>query len=93
MNHSPQLSVRNGMEIAIVGMSCRFPGGNNVNAFWENLKNGKESVSIFSDEELREAGIDQETIQSPNYVKAGGSITGTEWFDTHLFKYSPGKQK
>ncbi|MFY0758174.1 thioester reductase domain-containing protein [Metabacillus dongyingensis] len=89
MNHSPQLSVRNGLEIAIVGMSCRFPEGNNINAFWGNLKNGKESVSIFSDEELREAGIDRETIQSPNYVKAGGSITGTEWFDTHLFKYSP----
>lgn len=77
------------MEIAIVGMSCRFPGGNNINTFWENLKNGTESISIFSDEELREAGIDRETILSPKYVKAGGSITGTEWFDTHLFNYSP----
>ncbi|ALC81181.1 type I polyketide synthase [Bacillus gobiensis] len=79
----------NGMEIAIIGMSCRFPGGQTIGEFWENLKQGKESVSIFSDEELLEGGIDRETLQNPNYVKAGGAITGTEWFDIDLFQYSP----
>lgn len=80
---------RNGLEIAIVGMSCRFPSGNDVDEFWENLKNGVESVSFFTDEELQRAGVDQESIQSPNYVKAGGAIDRTEWFDLHLFDYSP----
>ncbi|SDX35788.1 thioester reductase domain-containing protein [Marininema mesophilum] len=82
-------STSNGLEIAIVGMACRFPGGSHIDAFWENLKNGVESVTHFSDEELRDAGIDWETIRHPEYVKAGGAIAGTEWFDHHLFGYSP----
>ncbi|MGM7721817.1 beta-ketoacyl synthase N-terminal-like domain-containing protein [Metabacillus sp. Hm71] len=88
MNHSHS-PVENGMEVAIVGMSCRFPGADHIDTFWKNLKNGVESVSLFSDEELQEAGIDQETLQHPNYKKAGGAIFGTEWFDLNVFQYSP----
>jgi acyl transferase domain-containing protein len=38
-------------------MAIRCPGAANVDEFWSNLKNGVESVSFFSDEELRKAGI------------------------------------
>ena len=89
MNDSAQEPIRNGIEIAIIGMSCRFPGGDTINEFWENLKNGVESVTFFTDKELQKGGIDLETIQNPNYIKAGGAITGTEWFDNKLFNYSP----
>lgn len=89
MNDSAQEPIRNGIEIAIIGMSCRFPGGDTINEFWENLKNGVESVTFFTDKELQTGGIDLETIQSSNYIKAGGAITGTEWFDNKLFNYSP----
>ena len=33
-----------GGEIAIVGISGRFPGARNVSEFWENLKAGRESI-------------------------------------------------
>ncbi|SFS46667.1 type I polyketide synthase [Marininema halotolerans] len=84
MNHST-----NGLELAIVGMACRFPGGSSVDEFWQLLQLGKESISHFTEDELRDAGIDLETIRNPQYVKAGGVLTDTEWFDQHLFKYSP----
>nr|MCX3331023.1 beta-ketoacyl synthase N-terminal-like domain-containing protein [Bacillus pacificus] len=64
MNDSAQEPIRNGIEIAIIGMSCRFPGGDTINEFWENLKNGVESVTFFTDKELQTGGIDLETIQS-----------------------------
>ena len=35
-------------DIAIVGMSCRFPGAENIDQFWKNLCNGVESISFFS---------------------------------------------
>lgn len=42
--------------IAIIGMSCRFPGAQSIEEFWMNLRQGVESVTFFSDQELIEAG-------------------------------------
>ena len=58
-------------DIAIVGMAARLPGASNVEQFWRNLRDGVESVRPFTDEELRAAGVDAETLADPNYVKAG----------------------
>ncbi|HKC12182.1 MAG TPA: beta-ketoacyl synthase N-terminal-like domain-containing protein, partial [Vicinamibacteria bacterium] len=46
----------NELEVAVIGMACRFPGADSVEAFWQNLRDGVESVSFFSDEELLQAG-------------------------------------
>lgn len=78
-----------GLEIAVVGMACKFPGASNINDFWENLKNGKETISRFSDEELGEYGIQEEELLNPNYVKAKGIIEGASFFDAKFFGISP----
>ncbi len=78
-----------GLEIAVVGMSGRFPGAKNIDEFWENLKNGVESISFFSDEELIENGVDPELLKNPNYVKAKGILEDVEYFDADVFNYSP----
>ena len=31
-------------DIAIVGMAGRFPGAKNIRQFWDNLRNGTESI-------------------------------------------------
>ena len=49
MNDSPESDHRNGLEIAIIGMVGRFPGAKNIDEFWQNLQNGVESVSFFSE--------------------------------------------
>lgn len=33
--------------IAIIGMAGRFPGAKNVTEFWQNLRNGVESIFFF----------------------------------------------
>ena len=38
-------------------MAGRFPGAKNLKAFWENLRDGVESISFFSDEMLEKAGV------------------------------------
>jgi len=78
-----------GLEIAVIGMSGRFPGARNINEFWDNLKNGVESISFFSDEELTAQGVDPQLLKNPNYIKAKGSITGEEYFDASFFGYTP----
>ena len=37
---------RNGSEIAIIGLAGSFPGAKNIDEFWNNLQNGKESISF-----------------------------------------------
>jgi polyketide synthase PksJ len=76
-------------EIAVIGMAGRFPGANNLAEFWDNLKNGVESISFFSDEELEQAGIESEIFKNPNYIRAKGIIANEEFFDAPFFEYPP----
>ncbi|MEM7584082.1 MAG: SDR family oxidoreductase, partial [Acidobacteriota bacterium] len=76
-------------EIAVIGMSGRFPGAGSVDAFWENLCAGRESISFFTDEQLLASGVDPETLCDPQYVKARPILADVEHFDAALFGYSP----
>lgn len=79
----------NGSEIAIIGLSGRFPGAKNVDEFWQNLQNGIESISVFSDEELLEAGVDAALLSNPSYVKRNAVIEDAELFDADFFGFNP----
>lgn len=79
----------NGSEIAVIGMACRFPGARNVDEFWRNLRDGVESISFFSDEEMIAAGAEPKSLTNPNLVKAGGVLPDFELFDASFFGYSP----
>ena len=70
-------------------MNCRVPGAKNTEEFWENLKAGTESVVFFGDEELRAAGVPQETLDDPHYVKARATLDNIELFDAAFFGFSP----
>lgn len=75
--------------IAIVGLAVRFPGADSVEAFWRNLRDGAESVSFFSDDELRAAGIAPATVADPRYVKANGVLRDADKFDAAFFGMTP----
>lgn len=75
--------------IAVVALNGRFPGANNVDQFWENLCNGVESISWFTDEELKESGVDPALFNKPNYIKARPIIENADMFDANFFGFSP----
>ncbi|HEY0737423.1 MAG TPA: amino acid adenylation domain-containing protein [Herpetosiphonaceae bacterium] len=76
-------------DIAIIGMAGRFPGAQNVEAFWNNLCAGVESISWFSRAELLEAGGDPAEIDSPNFVPAKGVLADADRFDAAFFGVTP----
>jgi len=78
-----------GSEIAIIGMAGRFPGAQNLSAFWANLRNGVESVTRFSDEQLLASGVDPEAINDPRYVNARSVLADIDRFDAAFFGFSP----
>jgi acyl transferase domain-containing protein/acyl carrier protein len=79
----------NGLEIAIIGMAGRFPGADNIEKFWENLRDGVESVSTLSDEELEKNGVEKELLQHPDYIKVAATLENVEEFDAEFFGFSP----
>ena len=72
-------------KVAVVGISGKFPGAGNVNEFWNNILQGKESIKTFSDEELIASGISKSDISNPNYVKAKGYLDDVDSFDYEFF--------
>src|SRR5580765_2290785 len=84
-----QASARSGLEIAVIGMSGRFPQAPNVQAYWENLKQGKECISFFSLEELKREGIAEAEVLAENYVAASGAVRHSTFFDAAFFGMTP----
>jgi len=76
-------------DIAIIGMSGRFPGAPTIDAFWENLRDGVESIRSFSAAELQASGIDPCVLENPAYVPAGSILEDIDLFDAPFFGYSP----
>ena len=85
-------------DIAVIGMSGRFPGARDIQQFWENLCNGVESVTLFSEEEIGHylngmdyAGADLARKQSEeeNYVRSGFVLDDIDMFDASFFGYNP----
>jgi acyl transferase domain-containing protein/thioesterase domain-containing protein len=81
------------MDIAIVGMSCRFPEACNLEEFWNNLAAGVESITRLSDDEILRAGVPQSFLKNPSYVKAAPILEEPGLFDAGFFGFSPMEAK
>ncbi|WP_213947641.1 polyketide synthase [Luteibacter sp. dw_328] len=77
-----------GEPVAIIAMAGRFPGAPDVETFWDNLCNGRESIRFFAPEELDPA-VSQADRDDPDYVAARGVIDDVEQFDAGFFGMSP----
>jgi len=79
--------------IAIIGMSARLPGANDVEAFWSNLLASQESIRFFSRDEIIAAGVDPVEYNAPTYVPAHGALEHIENFDAAFFDYTPAQAR
>ena len=74
---------RRSQDIAIVGMSCRYPAGADLDQFWHSLAQGVDAITAFPDERLALIGS-----KTPVPVK-GGFIEEIDRFDCFFFNISP----
>ncbi|MEL7039000.1 MAG: beta-ketoacyl synthase N-terminal-like domain-containing protein [Cyanobacteria bacterium J06592_8] len=75
-------------DVAVVGMSCRFPGASTLEEFWQNLSQGVESISFFSEAEVIAEGIHPQRVQHPQFVKAAPILENIEDFDANFFGFN-----
>lgn len=78
-----------GSEIAVIGMAGRFPGAKNVAEFWRNIRDGVESIRIFSRDDSELSAINPASLNDPNYVPAGAILDDVELFDAGFFEFTP----
>ena len=78
-----------GLEVAVIGMTGRFPAAENIDEFWNNLTEGIETIAFFSDAELEEAGVSEQFFKNPQYVRSFGWLAGIDRFDASFFGYTP----
>ncbi|OPX42334.1 phthiocerol synthesis polyketide synthase type I PpsE [Ruminiclostridium hungatei] len=75
--------------IAIIGMAGRFPGAGSVDSFWENLKEGRESITFFTREQLEKTNLEKRLLNDSRFVGADGVIEDMDMFDAEFFGFSP----
>ena len=75
--------------IAVIGMAVKFPGADSVSAFWDNLRRGEESITTLSEEALIAAGIGEEVLANPSYVRRAPLLNGVDEFDADFFGFTP----
>ncbi|MGQ0444040.1 MAG: amino acid adenylation domain-containing protein [Beijerinckiaceae bacterium] len=74
--------------IAVIGMAGRFPGAPSLDAYWDNLRRGIESITHFPPEELEDA-YGRSVQNQPGYVRARSILDGVELFDAGFFNFLP----
>lgn len=89
MENSEDTGITPARAIAIVGMAGRFPGAATADEFWENLANGVEALTQFSDEHLLARGIASALVANPAYVKQAPVLADHDMFDATFFGFTP----
>jgi amino acid adenylation domain-containing protein len=75
-------------DIAVIGMSGRFPGAATVAELWDVLREGRETIQFFTPEEL-DASISTGLKNDPRYVAARGVVAAADQFDAPFFGLTP----
>ncbi|AUX33066.1 uncharacterized protein SOCE836_052180 [Sorangium cellulosum] len=77
--------------VAIIGMSCRFPGADDPGAFWDNLARGADSIRALPAERrtLQQWPSDDRDLRSAGIGYCGGFLSGIDEFDPSFFNISP----
>ena len=77
-------------DVAIIGLSCRFPGAENAQQFWRNLRDGVDAIGQLPCDRW---DVDKYYSRTPTpgkmYTREGGFLPSIADFDADFFGISP----
>jgi polyketide synthase PksN len=78
-------------DIAIIGVSGRYPKARNTREFWSNLRNGRDCITEIPEERWDHSVYFDADKDKPGktYSKWGGFLDGVDHFDPLFFNISP----
>jgi acyl transferase domain-containing protein/NADPH:quinone reductase-like Zn-dependent oxidoreductase/acyl carrier protein len=85
------VTTRTDEPIAIVAVSCRFPGAPDPEAFWEVLSGGVDAIREVPDDRFDIDEFYDPDPETPGkiYSRFGGFLDGIDGFDPEFFGISP----
>lgn len=75
-------------DIAIIGMSGRFPNAKNLEDYWQNLQNGINSIQKVDEENIAASGIASHILNHKSFVNASSKLEDAKYFDAAFFGIS-----
>ncbi|HYK00423.1 MAG TPA: SDR family NAD(P)-dependent oxidoreductase [Thermoanaerobaculia bacterium] len=93
--HGPSIPATESDPIAIIGLSGRYPEAVDVEAYWRNLRDGRDCIVEVPRErwDWREYFSVDRGESGRHYSKWGGFIEGVDEFDPLFFNISPKEAK
>ncbi len=82
-------------EIAIIGISGRYPQADNIDELWENLRDGRDCITEIPADRWDHSLYYDEDKDKPGktYSKWGGFMKDVDKFDPQFFHISPREAK
>lgn len=82
---------KSAVDIAIIGMACRFPDSNDYEEFWSNIEKGNSSIREIPQNrwDWRKYWGDPQTEKNKSNSRWGGFINDIDKFDAEFFGFSP----
>src|SRR5215470_14204177 len=77
------------LDIAVTGVSARFPGCASLDEWWSALLAGTVLTHRYRRDQLVAAGVPAHLIDDPHYVPVRGHMDRVDHFDNLLFQVSP----
>ncbi|MFI6230388.1 SDR family NAD(P)-dependent oxidoreductase [Micromonospora echinospora] len=79
--------------IAVIGLSCRFPGAGDADAFWRLLVGGGDAITEVPRDRWDVDALFDADLAEPGTTNSrwGGFVDGVDRFDPHFFGVSPGE--
>jgi acyl transferase domain-containing protein/NAD(P)-dependent dehydrogenase (short-subunit alcohol dehydrogenase family)/acyl carrier protein len=77
--------------VAIIGISGRYPGADNLDKFWSNIAGGVDSISEVPEARWNSSNIfsSEQAQADKTYSKWGGFVSEVDCFDPLFFRISP----
>jgi acyl carrier protein len=85
------VTARTDEPIAIIAVSCRFPGAPNPEAFWDLLSGGVNAIREVPEDrfDIDEFYDPDPDVAGKTYTRFGGFLDGIDGFDPEFFGISP----
>ncbi|MEW2160008.1 acyltransferase domain-containing protein [Streptomyces sp. NPDC007189] len=76
-------------DIAVIGMSCRFPGVHDLAAFWRLLREGESTIGTFPGQRAADANAQHLSHPDAATLNSGSFFDSIDAFDAAFFATKP----